>query len=503
MATWQWWTLIAYCLIVLVLGVYGFHRYLMLRLFFRHRHHPPPSPTPFASLPPVTVQLPLYNELAVVQRLIDAVCQLDYPKDRLHIQVLDDSLDQTAQLAQATVAHWKAQGLDIDYLHRSVRTGFKAGALEAGLATAKGEFLFLFDADFLPPPQILRQAIDYFTDPGIGMVQLRWGHLNRTYSLLTRLQAIFLDAHFVVEHTARNRSGRFFNFNGTAGIWRKQAILTAGGWQHDTLTEDLDLSYRAQLKGWRFLYLPEIEVPGEIPVEMNAFKSQQHRWTKGAVQTGKKILPRVWHSSLPLKVKVEATFHLTAHGSYLLMLAMALLMGPVLSLRAQLGWERLLIIDLPLFSLATLAISGFYLVGQRELYADWKSQIKYLPLLMAVGMGLCINNTRAVIEGLVGHTSPFLRTPKYGVVGGGGQRGWQYSSRATLLVGGELAMAFYFALVVHQAWSIGLYAGLPFLLLFLAGFLYTGLASALEPIRKSALSASPGEKGVGKAPLTP
>ena len=480
MATWQWWSLVCYCIIVLVLGVYGFHRYLMLRLFFRHRHQTTPAPIPFADLPPVTVQLPLYNELHVVDRLIQAVCQLDYPRDRLHIQVLDDSQDQTTQQARAAVAHWKARGVDIDYHHRIDRQGFKAGALEAGLATAKGEFILIFDADFLPPPPLLKEAIHYFTDPQIGMVQLRWGHLNRPYSLLTRLQAIFLDAHFVVEHTARNRSGRFFNFNGTAGIWRKQAILDAGGWQHDTLTEDLDLSYRAQLAGWRFLYLPQVEVPGEIPVEMNAFKSQQHRWTKGAVQTGLKILPRVWKSALPLKVKIEATFHLTAHGAYLLMLAMALLMGPVLSLRAHLGWQRLLIIDLPLFSLATLAISGFYLVGQRELYADWRGQIKYLPLLMAMGMGLCINNTRAVIEGLVGHTSPFLRTPKYGVMTGTSRRAWHYSSRTTLLVLAELAMAGYFALLVHQAWSIGLYAGLPFLLLFLAGFLYTGLASAFQ-----------------------
>ena len=331
---------------------------------------------------------------------------------------------------------------------------------------------------------MLKEAIHHFTDPQIGLVQLRWGHLNRPYSLLTRLQAIFLDAHFVVEHTARNRSGRFFNFNGTAGLWRAQAIRDAGGWQHDTLTEDLDLSYRAQLKGWRFLYLPQVEVPGEIPVEMNAFKSQQHRWTKGAVQTGLKILPRVWKSPLPLKVKIEATFHLTGHSSYLLMLAMALLMGPVLGLRAQLGWERLLIIDLPLFSLATLAISGFYLVGQRELYADWKGQIKYLPLLMAMGMGLCINNTRAVIEGLAGHQSPFLRTPKYGVVGATRGRRWPYSSRATLLVLGELAMAGYFVWMIHRAWDIGLYAGLPFLLLFLAGFLYTGLSSALQGWRR-------------------
>jgi cellulose synthase/poly-beta-1,6-N-acetylglucosamine synthase-like glycosyltransferase len=484
MSIWQWWFLGGYCLIVLVLGVYGFHRWLMLRLFFRHRHQPPPTPTPFSHLPPVTVQLPLYNELHVAQRLIDAVCQLDYPKNRLQVQVLDDSTDQTAQLTQDAVTRWKNQGVDIDYLHRSDRTGFKAGALEAGLHAAKGDFLLLFDADFLPPPGVLKAAIHHFTDPSLGLVQLRWAHLNRTDSLLTRLQALFLDAHFVVEHTARNRSERFFNFNGTAGLWRKQAILDAGGWQHDTLTEDLDLSYRAQLQGWRFLFLPQVAVPGELPVEMNAFKSQQHRWTKGAVQTGKKILPRVWKSALPLKVKVEATFHLTAHSSYLLMLLMALLMGPVLGLRAQLGWERLLIIDLPLFSLATLAISGFYLVAQRELYPDWRQQIKYLPLLMALGMGLCINNSRAVVEGLVGHTSPFLRTPKHGGMGSGQGVGGFYGSRTNVLVVGEVVMAFYFAWMVHRAWDLELYAGLPFLLLFLAGFLYTSILSTLKTGRR-------------------
>jgi hypothetical protein len=296
---------------------------------------------------------------------------------------------------------------------------------------------------------------------------------------LTRIQSIFLDGHFVVEHTARNRSGRFFNFNGTGGIWRIEAIADAGGWQHDTLTEDLDLSYRAQLAGWQFRYLPEIEIPGEIPVEINAFKSQQHRWTKGAVQTAKKVLPRIWRSSLPAKIKIEATFHLTANLCYIMMLLMGLLTLPVLSIRSQLGWERLLIIDLPLFSFATMAISSFYITSQRVLYPDWKRQIKYLPMLMAIGMSLCINNTRAVLEGIVGHQSGFLRTPKYGVTGSQGQRQQRkYSSRWTLLSLGELAMALYFAVALYYAWITGLYLGLPFLLLFHVGFLYTGLLSS-------------------------
>jgi len=487
MENWEIACLIAYCSIVILLSVYGFHRYLLLRLFHRHRSGPLPPRSRFGKLPHVTVQLPLYNEFHVVERLLEAVGRIDYPRDRLQIQVLDDSQDETREKARRLVRRLAARGLDIEYMRRESRQGFKAGALAAGLARAKGEFILILDADFVPQPQILHQAIHYFTDPEIGMVQMRWGYLNRCYSLLTRLQSIFLDGHFMIEHTARSRSGRFFNFNGTAGVWRRRAILDAGGWQHDTLTEDLDLSYRAQLAGWKFFYLSHIAVPSEIPVDMNAFKSQQHRWTKGAVQTARKILPRVWRSDLPMKIKIEATFHLTANLCYIMMLLMALLTLPVLTIRSQLGWERLLIVDLPLFSFATMAISGYYMASQRALYPDWKRQIKYLPMLMAVGMSLCINNTRAVIEGLIGYQSSFLRTPKYGVsarVGSAAFRrrplGCKYASRRNLLVLGELAMATYFVFALYHAWSTGLYMGLPFLLLFYVGFLYTGLMSGLQ-----------------------
>ncbi len=482
MELWQIICLAAYCFIVAVLAIYGFHRYQLLRLFHRHHRDEIALPRPFVDLPLITVQLPLYNELHVTERLLEAVARLDYPRDRLQVQVLDDSTDETCAHAQQITERLAATGLDIKYLHRTHRTGFKAGALAAGLECATGEFVLVLDADFVPPTDLLHRVIHHFTDPAVGMVQTRWGHLNRDHSLLTRIQSIFLDGHFVVEHTARSRSGRFFNFNGTAGIWRKVAIADAGGWQHDTLTEDLDLSYRAQLAGWRFLFLPDVEVPGEIPVEINGFKSQQHRWTKGAVQVAKKVLPRIWRSDLALKIKVEATFHLTANVCYILMLLMALLTLPVLSIRTHLGWERLLIIDLPLFSFATMAISGFYIASQRELYPDWKRQIKLLPMLMAVGMSLCINNTRAVLEGLVGHESPFLRTPKYGVTNAvRGPLKRVYSSRRTLLALGELGMASYFAFALYHAWHTGLYMGLPFLLLFHVGFLYTGsLSSAQE-----------------------
>ena len=479
MEFWQILCLVIYCFVVTFLGIYGFHRYQLLHLFYRHHSTPTPEPDRFEALPAVTVQLPLYNEYHVVDRLLNTVAQMDYPRDRFEVQVLDDSQDETRDRARQTVGRLAAEGLDIEYIGRTLRHGFKAGALAAGLERSRGEFVLVLDADFVPPPDILQRAIHHFTDDSIGMVQMRWGHLNRFYSLLTRIQSIFLDGHFAIEHTARNRSGRFFNFNGTGGIWRKQAIYDAGGWQHDTLTEDLDLSYRAQLAGWQFRYLPEIEIPGEIPIEINAFKSQQHRWTKGAVQTAKKVLPKIWRSSLPAKIKIEATFHLTANLCYIMMLLMGLLTLPVLSIRSQLGWERIFIIDLPLFSFATMAISGFYITSQRVLYPDWKRQIKYLPMLMAVGMSLCINNTRAVIEGLVGHESGFLRTPKYGVTGSQAQhQPRKYSSRWTLLSLGELGMALYFAVALYYAWTTGLYLGLPFLLLFHAGFLYTGLLSS-------------------------
>ena len=481
MEVWQITCLVLYCLIVALLSIFGLHRYHMIRVFYRNRHASPPPDAHFEELPGVTVQLPVYNEYHVIERLLESVGELNYPRDRLEVQVLDDSEDETAQKAQLIVGQLASEGLDIVYIHRQSRDGFKAGALEGGLARAKHDFLLILDADFVPPPNILMQTIHYFTNPEIGMVQMRWGHLNRTYSLLTRIQSIFLDGHMMIEHLARNRSKCFFNFNGTAGIWRKQSIIDAGSWEHDTLTEDLDLSYRAQLAGWKFLFLPEIEVPAELPVEINAFKTQQHRWTKGAVQTALKILPRMWRSELPMRIKLEATIHLTANCSYILMFLMASLMLPVLTIRSQLGWEKLLIIDLPLFSLATLAVSGFYVVSQKELYADWRAQIKYLPALMAIGISLCVNNSRGVIEALAGHRSGFRRTPKYGVTSGTTAIGHKYSGKKTLVAAIEIGMALYFVAVLQQAWAIGLYFGIPFLLLFHTGFLYTGVLSSLQP----------------------
>jgi cellulose synthase/poly-beta-1,6-N-acetylglucosamine synthase-like glycosyltransferase len=316
---------IIYFAMLVGLSCYGVHRYLMIYLYYKYRKQTPKPAGHFATLPKVTVQLPLYNEMYVAERLLDAVVALDYPKDKLEVQVLDDSTDETTEIVAHKAAELRQQGFDVSHVHRSNRHGYKAGALEHGLQTATGEFIAIFDADFVPQPDLLQTTIQYFTDPNIGMIQTRWGHLNEHYSMLTRLQSMFLDGHFLIEQTARARSGRFFNFNGTAGIWRRTCIISSGGWQHDTLAEDLDLSYRAQIKGWQFLFLPNIVTPAELPVEMNAFKSQQHRWAKGSVQAGKKMLPVLWRTKLPLKIKIEGTVHLTSNIGHLMLLILCLL----------------------------------------------------------------------------------------------------------------------------------------------------------------------------------
>jgi len=362
--------------------------------------------------------------------------------------------------------------------HRSNRSGYKAGALEAGLRRARGEFVAIFDADFVPHPDFLQQAIHFFTDPAIGMVQVRWGHLNRDYSMLTRVQSIFLDGHFIIEHTARNRSGCFFNFNGTAGMWRRSCIESAGGWQHDTLTEDLDLSYRAQLKGWKFVFLPDVESPAELPVDMNAFKSQQHRWAKGSIQTGMKLLPDIWKSDLPGRVKLEAFFHLSSNAAYLLMMVVSLLMFPSLIIRQRMGWGHFLWLDLVLFASATFSISTFYLCSQREAHVPWLRSIQYLPLLMSLGIGLSVNNARAVAEALLDRQSEFTRTPKYGLVRRERRPGLRkypgLGSRFTLL---ETALALYFCVAAAYCAANQMYLSLPFLALFLGGFSYTAALS--------------------------
>jgi cellulose synthase/poly-beta-1,6-N-acetylglucosamine synthase-like glycosyltransferase len=484
MTTYETLTLVAYFFVLSILGIYGWHRYYIVYQYMRNRDRVPGPPPPTTEWPVVTVQLPIYNEMYVVDRLIAAVCALDYPLDRLQIQVLDDSTDETGDIVALAVRRFAARGFDITQVTRTDRTGYKAGALAAGLASARGEFIAVFDADFVPQPEFLRRTVPYFADDQLGVVQARWGHLNQPYSLLTRVQAVMLDGHFVLEHGGRNRSGCFFNFNGTAGVWRREAITDAGGWQHDTLTEDLDLSYRAQLRGWRFLFLPDLVTPAEVPVEMNAFKSQQHRWAKGSIQTCRKLLPYILLADLPLKVKVEAFFHLTANFNYLLMIALSLLMFPAMVVRYEMGWTEMLLIDIPLFAAATLSVLNFYLISQREAYADWRSRVRYLPLVMAIGIGLAVNNARAVLEALFGGAGEFTRTPKYGIERR--QDDWQhkkYHQSMPVQPFVEVAFGLYFTVTVFYALANGIYGTLPFLLLFQFGYLYMGLTSILQQFR--------------------
>ncbi len=473
--------LVSYFFILSILAVYGWHRYYLVYLYMRHKDSQPAEPPAPDPLPPVTVQLPIYNEMYVADRLIDAVCRLDYPRELLEIQVLDDSSDETRQIAELAVQRHAAQGIDIKYFHREDRTGYKAGALEAGLRSARGEFVAIFDADFLPASDFLRRLLPHFGDARVGMVQARWGHINQDYSLLTKIQAILLDGHFVLEHGARHRAGVFFNFNGTAGVWRRAAIDDAGGWQHDTLTEDLDLSYRAQMRGWRFVFLPQVVAPAEVPVEMNAFKSQQHRWAKGSIQTCRKLLPQILQAPLPLKVKAEAFFHLTANFNYVLMSLLSILMFPSMVIRYNMGWYEMLLIDIPLFLAATMSVCNFYVVCQREIHRDWVARLRYMPFLMSIGIGLSVNNTRAVFEALFDKKTDFARTPKYRIEGNADE--WatkKYRQSVTVQPLVELALGFYFTATVFYALANGIYGTLPFLVLFQIGFLYTGLLSIAQ-----------------------
>jgi len=475
--------LIPYFIVLILLASYGLHRHTLVYLYYKNRkNHTTNPPAYFEELPRLTVQLPIFNEQFVVERLLDAICRLDYPLDKLDIQVLDDSTDETVAVARGLVQHYAAQGFPITYHHRESRHGFKAGALAEGLKTAKGEFVAIFDADFVPGEDFLLKVVHHFTDPKIGMVQTRWTHINRHYSFLTEVEAMLLDGHFVLEHSGRARSNVFFNFNGTAGMWRRRAIEEAGGWQHDTLTEDTDLSYRAQLQGWKFVYLQDVECPAELPVEMTAFKTQQARWAKGLIQTGKKILPQVLRSQQPFRVKLEAWYHLTANLSYPLMIMLSVLLLPAMIIRFYQGWFQMVYIDLPLFMASTLSISSFYLVSQRELFPKtWPRALLYLPFLMALGIGLTITNTRAVLEALAGKQTAFARTPKYRVESRKDKvRANKYRRRLGWIPWVELLIGSYFALTVYYAVDNENYITVPFLVLFVVGYWYTGLMSLLQ-----------------------
>jgi cellulose synthase/poly-beta-1,6-N-acetylglucosamine synthase-like glycosyltransferase len=459
-----------YYLILGILACYGLHRMVLVWSYWRSRRRPLPAPPEPERWPVVTVQLPIFNERYVAERLIEAVCALDYPRELLEIQLLDDSTDDTREIVAQRVAEKRAAGFDVHHLHRTDRRGFKAGALAAGLEVARGEYVAVFDADFVPAPDFLRATVPHFHDPAVGMVQARWGHLNRDYSLLTRVQAILLDGHFLVEHAARHRSGCFFNFNGTAGVWRRQAIEDAGGWEHDTLTEDLDLSYRAQLAGWKFLYLPEVVVPAELPAEINAYKSQQHRWAKGSVQTGRKLLWKVLRAPIPWRAKLEGFVHLTNNSAYLLMIALSALIFPAMVLRQDDAEWTLFAIDLPLFTAATVSVVVFYLVSQGAAGGPVLRRLWQMPALMGVGIGLSVNNSRAVLEGLWQRGGVFHRTPKFRLEGRSGVWGGKATSWRKPSFWLETALMVYFVVCCALAFELEMWLSIPFLYLFLHGY---------------------------------
>ncbi|HEY0762776.1 MAG TPA: glycosyltransferase [Pyrinomonadaceae bacterium] len=482
--TFDWIILIVYFAILGTLAVYGAYRIKQVIDFWRYRKFVPQPAAKFSEdeLPRITVQLPLFNELYVVDRLLKAITAIDYPREKLEIQVLDDSTDETVKVAEAVVAKYAAEGFDIHYIHRLDRTGFKAGALENGNKSAKGDLFAIFDADFVPKPDCLRKLVDFFTDPMVGCAQMRWSHINGNYNLLTRLQTIMLDGHFVVEQTTRNRTGGFFNFNGTAGIWRRQAIEMSGGWQHDTLTEDTDLSFRAQLMGWKFVYLLDEEAPAEIPVEINAFKAQQRRWAKGVMQVGLKLYPRIWLAPLPFRVKLEMFFRLTGNISYPLMIVASFLQFPLLLVRYNQPFYHLMVLDLPLLFFSSISVVLFY--GSAVWYLDEKRapRLLHLPLVMGLGIGLAFSNARAVLEALLGVKSEFVRTPKYRVEDATDAtwKGKKYKRKRGLLPLLELGFALYFLLAIAYSARLHMWGTIPFLLLFFFGFGYMGVMSLLQ-----------------------
>jgi len=480
--------MVPYFAVLAVLSLYGLHRYKVIWEYFRAKHKlnvPPARRYADHELPPVTIQLPIFNEKFVVDRLLEQTVKMRYPRDRFQIQVLDDSTDETHPYTKALCERLRAEGHNVEYVHRVNRVGFKAGALEHGLDTAIGELVAVFDADFLPPEDFLEQTIHHFTDPKVGVVQTRWAHLNRDSNILTEVQAMLLDAHFVLEHGARYGNGLFFNFNGTGGILRREMIRDAGGWQHDTLTEDSDLSYRAQVRGWRFVYMPNVECASELPVETHAFQVQQQRWSKGLTQCAKKLWPLLKNADVPFAVKLEAFLHLTPNISYPMMIILSIFMLPVMICRFYMGPLEMLMIDVPLIVASFLSISIFYVVAQRELYPDnWKRSIILLPPLFAVGVMLTLSNAKAVMEALMGKASAFVRTPKYAV--NQGQKKVQqakYRRRSGWLPYLEIAAGTWFLVVVGYAVDTWNYLAIPFLMLFVSGYYWSGFSKLWQEWR--------------------
>jgi len=490
---------ILYAISAALLAMYGFNNLILtaIRQWRFASRESTPSPgggaSPEPGWPLVTVQLPIYNERYVVERLIQAVARLDYPRDRLQVQVLDDSTDDTQHIVARAIAHHRAAGLDMEHVRRPERSGYKGGALQHGLATARGEYIAIFDADFLPPPDFLADTIPHFSDPAVGCLQTRWGHVNPESSWLTRAQAVGIDGHFVVEQAVRSETAAFLNFNGTAGVWRRECINDAGGWQSDTLTEDLDLSYRAQLRGWRIRFLPQVVVPAELPVQVGALKRQQFRWAKGSIQTAVKLLRDLWRSSRSLIVKIEATIHLTNYAVHPMMLLNLLLTLPL----AASGSPLLRLV--PVFTMAAIGPPLMYWVAMGEGDGTLRKRLSHLPVLVFLGTGLSVNNTRAVAEALLGVRSAFLRTPKFNLRGQ--DRAWRSNPYAlprdpTTWI--EMALAGYAIALLAYVLLTGVWGLVPWLLIYAGGYSYIAGLSFIQAWQRAlAAHASPGPPVAG------
>jgi cellulose synthase/poly-beta-1,6-N-acetylglucosamine synthase-like glycosyltransferase len=472
-----------YLLALLVVGIFSVEALYLVYKYLQGKKKKKSYPA-VDHFPHVTIQLPIYNEIYVAKRLINAVCEMEYPREKLEIQVLDDSTDSTCQVCQEQVEFFRAQGFDINYLHRHIRNGFKAGALQEALKVAKGEFIAIFDADFVPQKNFLVRTLPFFKDEKVGMIQTRWEHLNEEFSFVTKAQSFGLAGHFAIEQNGRNAAGYFINFNGTAGIWRKECIEDAGSWQADTLTEDLDLSYRAQLKGWKFLFLNDVVTPSELPAEINALKSQQYRWTKGAVETARKILPSLWKSDLPFGLKIHSTLHLTSNMSYPFLLILALLNLPFVIVKKHLPESTLYFVIFTFFAVSFAASFIFYAVSQKSLYSDWKKRLLLFPVFMSGSMGFSVNNTKAVVEGLFKRRTPFIRTPKYELIGRDGSiHNKSYRVALDKTVFFEIVMAAYtctgiiFSLYYRE---LGI---LPLMIMYFVGYSLIGYLSIKHALK--------------------
>ena len=467
-----------YFIILFILGLFCIHRIVLVMLFYKNKDKIFKPSEKFKDLPFVTIQLPVFNEKYVVKRLIKSACNIDYPKNKFEIQILDDSTDETTEIISSLVESKRAEKINIIHIHRTNRKGFKAGALQEGLKKAKGEFIAIFDADFIIPQDFLKNTINFFTHKNVAMVQTCWDYTNRDYSSLTKIQALILDAHFKIEHFVRNITGKFFNFNGTAGIWRKKAIEDVGGWHNDTLTEDLDLSYRAQLNGWKFIFLKNVTSLSELPVDMNSFKKQQFRWTKGSIETFLKLFPMIIKANLPLNVKIEAFFHLAGNFSYPLILFLSLIMYPSIKARIEIGWYQLLFTDIPIFAISFISIFIFYFTVIKLNKDNLISSLWKIPLLMAIGIGLSLNNSKAVFEALINKKSSFERTPKFNIFSKNDT--WMkknYRIKIFFIPLFEMFMACYYLYIIDFSFLRKTFASLPFLILFFSGFVLCSFLS--------------------------